>query len=98
MADTEERLASVISGNVVSRLADYLLSLPGKRGPRDTVEVELPLAKKDIAALMSTTPESLSRQLRKLTDAGVISQDMQGRVTITDVNALNDLSSPATKN
>lgn len=98
LADTEERLASVISGNVVSRLADYLLSLPGKRGPRDTVEVELPLAKKDIAALMSTTPESLSRQLRKLTDAGVISQDMQGRVTITDVNALNDLSSPATKN
>src|SRR5690625_399484 len=92
LVDTEERLASVISGNVGSRLADYLLSLPGKSGSRGTVEVELPLAKKDIAALMSTTPESLSRQLRKLTDAGVISQEVQGRITITDVNALSELS------
>ncbi len=98
LADTEARLASVISGSVGSRLADYLLSLPGKHGPQGTVEVELPLAKKDIASLMSTTPESLSRQLRKLTDAGMISQVVQGRITITDVNALNNLSSPTTSN
>lgn len=90
--DTEARLASVISGNVSSRLADYLLSLPAKQGPRGTVEVSLPLAKKDIASLMSTTPESLSRQLRKLTDSGVISQQDPGRITITDVTALSELS------
>ena len=41
--DTEARLASVISGNVSSRLADYLISLPAKPGPRGTVEVSLQL-------------------------------------------------------
>jgi len=46
---------------------------------------------------MSTTPESLSRQLRKLTDSGVISQQDQGRVTITDVTALSALSTPTKK-
>lgn len=90
--DTEARLASVISGNVSSRLADYLLSLPANPGPRGTIEVTLPLAKKDIASLMSTTPESLSRQLRKLTDSGVISQQDPGQITITDVTALSALS------
>lgn len=87
--DTEARLTSVISGDVGSRLADYLLSLPAKPGPHGAIEVTLPLAKKDIASLISTTPESLSRQLRKLTLAGVISQQDQGRITITDVAALS---------
>lgn len=90
--DMEARLASVVSGNVSSRLADYLLSLPAKPGPRGTIDVTLPLAKKDIASLMSTTPESLSRQLRKLTDSGVISQQEQRRITITDVTGLSALS------
>ncbi|MBP1326817.1 CRP/FNR family transcriptional regulator [Leucobacter exalbidus] len=93
--DTEARLATVISGNVSSRLADYLLSLPAKPGNDAAVHVTLPLAKKDIASLMSTTPESLSRQLRKLTDAGVISQQDRGQVTILDVTALSALSTLA---
>lgn len=90
--DTEARLASVISGDVGSRLADYLLSLPAKPGPQESIEVALPLAKKDIASLLSTTPESLSRHLRKLTDSGVISQGSQAQITITDVNALSAMS------
>lgn len=92
LGDTEARLASVISGNVSSRLADYLLALPAVPGSRGAIEVVLPLAKKDIASLLSTTPESLSRQLRKLTDSGTISQRDQGRITITDVTALSALS------
>lgn len=91
--ETEIRLASVVSGNVSSRLADYLLSLPGKPGPQGAIGVILPLAKKDVASFLSTTPESLSRQLRRLTDSGVISQYGQGQITITDAAALNTLSS-----
>ena len=90
--DTEARLASVISGNVSSRLADYLLSLPAKSGARGNIEVVLPLAKKDIASLLSTTPESLSRQLRKLTDSGVITQPEPGQIEITDVTALSTIA------
>ncbi|MDO5738613.1 MAG: Crp/Fnr family transcriptional regulator [Ornithinimicrobium sp.] len=53
--ETESRLASVISDDVSSRLADYLLSLPGRR-VEGHLQVELPLAKKDIASLLDTTP------------------------------------------
>ena len=93
--DTEARLASIVSGNLSSRLADYLISLPGKPGPQGAIEVVLPLAKKDVASLLSTTPESLSRQLRRLTDSGVISQHGQGQITIIDVATLSALSHPA---
>lgn len=92
LSETETRLASVISGDVSSRLADYLLSLPTSAGPDGHPRVVLPLAKKDIASLLDTTPESLSRQLRRLTDSGVITQGSRGRITITDVDALTALS------
>lgn len=87
LEDTETRLASVISGDVSSRLADYLLRLPARRGPAG-LGVELPLAKKDIASLLDTTPESLSRQLRRLSDSGVLQQLPRGRLVITDLDAL----------
>lgn len=93
LSETEERLASVISEDVTSRLARYLLALPTRRGSGTHPEVVLPLAKKDIASLLDTTPESLSRQLRHLTDSGVIVPGPRGTITITDVDALSALSS-----
>lgn len=91
LEETEARLAAVISGDVTSRLADYLLNLPA-RGGEGGRTVRLPLAKKDIASLLDTTPESLSRQLRRLSDSGVIAQRPGGIVTITDIDALLGLS------
>src|SRR5690606_36885261 len=63
---TEERLSAVTSVEVVGRLARYLVDLPAKSSGKDAPLVRLPLAKKDIASLLDTTPESLSRQLRRL--------------------------------
>lgn len=91
LEETEARLASVISADVSSRLASYLLSLPGHHATGE-LTVVLPLAKKDIASLLDTTPESLSRQLRRLQEAGVIVQQDGRNVVITDVDALMDLS------
>lgn len=93
LEETETRLASVISGDVSSRLATYLLSLPGHHAAGE-LEVHLPLAKKDIASLLDTTPESLSRQLRRLRESGLIVQRDGRKVVITDVDALMDLSGP----
>lgn len=90
---TEARLASVISEDVTARLARYLLALPVRRRTGSSPQVVLPLAKKDIASLLDTTPESLSRQLRRLSDSGVILQGARGAITITDVDALSALSS-----
>ena len=91
--ETEARLASVLTGDVRSRVADYLLSLPAAPAHDDAadgaVDVVLPLAKKDIASLVSTTPESLSRQLRRLTDEGVIAQPARDRIRILDVASLS---------
>lgn len=87
LADTERRLVAVISGDVSSRLADYLLSLPARPGEHG-VTVRLPLAKKDVASLLGTTPESLSRQLRRLGDSGVIQADATRTIRILDVDAL----------
>lgn len=94
LEETEARLAAVISGDVSSRLADYLLGLPTHRSAGG-VTVRLPLAKKDIASLLDTTPESLSRQLRRLVDTGVIRQQPGGVVTLTDIDALMLLSADA---
>ena len=104
LEETETRLAALISGDVSSRLADYLLSLPtvasvssspgthseGAAAPHP--EVVLPLTKKDIASLLDTTPESLSRQLRRLEEAGVIEAGPHRRIIITDPDALMALT------
>ena len=92
LEETETRLASVISGDVSSRLADYLMSLPTRRVD-GVPEVVLPLAKKDVASVLGTTPESLSRQLRRLGDSGVIAQRTGRRIALTDLAALSALSS-----
>lgn len=89
---TEERLAAVTSVEVGGRLARYLVDLPAKRSGRDTTRVRLPLAKKDIASLLDTTPESLSRQLRRLQDAGVIELEGARGIRIVDIDRLLHLA------
>lgn len=71
LSQTEHRLNSLTSRDVESRLASYLLGLPSSW--RDHIAtVTLPLAKKDVAALLDTTPESLSRALSRLATRGLI--------------------------
>lgn len=91
LEETEQRLAAAVSGDVSTRLADYLLGLPAEHVDGIMV-VTLPLAKKDIASLLDTTPESLSRQLRRLTDARVIDQRRGREIALTDVDALLELA------
>jgi CRP-like cAMP-binding protein len=90
---TERRLESVISGDVSSRLAEYLLSLHGTRAEGGML-LELPLAKKDIASLLDTTPESLSRQLRRLHESGITENKGARGVLVRDVDSLMDLATP----
>ena len=54
-----------------------VLSLPGRQVEQG-IELELPIAKKDIASLLDTTPESLSRQLRRFQQSGLI-EPLDGR-------------------
>lgn len=91
LGDAESRLNALLSGDVSSRLADYLLSLRGSPTDGGTA-VRLPLAKKDIASLIDTTPESLSRQLRRLRESGVVTGRGARDLVIHDVDALLELA------
>lgn len=87
---TERMLADITSSDVEARLAGYLLDLPARRSSGaegGSLEVRLPLAKKDVASLLGTTPETLSRKLALLAEQQLIT--VSGRtVTILDLQSL----------
>ncbi|MFG2087403.1 MULTISPECIES: Crp/Fnr family transcriptional regulator [unclassified Spirillospora] len=93
LASVERLLAAVTSSDVTARIAAHLLDLPAD--VRDGVPaVRLPMAKKDVAAYLGTTPETLSRSLAALSADGVI--ELRGRrdVVILDVEALDHAAVP----
>ncbi len=86
LESAERFIVEVTDSPVATRVAHYLLDLPGKV-TADGVAVQLPLAKKDVASLLGITPESFSRQLGTLQSAGVIT--VRGRsIEIHDPNSL----------
>lgn len=89
LASTERLLAAVTSSDVTARVAAYLLDLSGSW--RDgALTVQLPMAKKEVASYLGTTPETLSRRLAALVDAGVI--ELRGRrdVRVLEPGALEE--------
>lgn len=72
LGSTEEQLRAVTGDSAGRRVADYLLRLTADAG-RSTVR--LPVAKKDVASQLGITPETLSRKLTQLEDAGLVRLD-----------------------
>jgi CRP-like cAMP-binding protein len=66
-----KRIVSLSLASANTRLARYVLALP-RSDTGAAPEVELPLAKKDLATLMAITPEHLSRILRRWHDARLV--------------------------
>lgn len=66
-----ERVEELSLASSTARLAHYLLRLPS-HVEREGVGIELPFAKKDLAAHLAITPETLSRILRRWQDAGLL--------------------------
>ncbi|HEY3547598.1 MAG TPA: Crp/Fnr family transcriptional regulator [Propionicimonas sp.] len=91
LSATEDRLSSLTSRGVEGRLADYLLGLPSTW--RDGVAtVSFPVAKKHVAALLDTTPESFSRALTSLAARGLIAVGAGRSVSITQPERLQHLA------
>ena len=89
LAETERRMAALASSEVESRLAAYLLELPTSHHGR---HVTLPLAKKDVASLLGTTPETLSRRLAQLAEDGLVRLAGGREVELLDVPGLVELA------
>jgi CRP-like cAMP-binding protein len=81
-----ERVEELSLLHAGSRLARYLLRQPAS-GPAERARIELPLAKKELAAHLSMTPETLSRLLRRWTDQGWIASE-RASVTVLDAGKL----------
>lgn len=93
LASVERQLVAITSSDVTARVAAYLLDLTSTgRGGIPTVR--LPMAKKEIATYLGTTPETLSRRLAELSASGTI--QLQGRrdVLVLDLDALERLAMP----
>ncbi len=65
-----------------ARLAAYLLYLSQKQANTDNVELDI--SKNQLAGILGTTPETLSRTLSRLTREGAIVQRDGRRITIQD--------------
>jgi len=84
-----ELLSELSLASVEGRIAAWLLKRARKSGS-DSFKLGIP--KKELAFKLGTIPETLSRNLKKLTDAGVIRMT-GGDIAIRDVEALEDLAS-----
>lgn len=72
-----------------ARLAAYLLHMSTELRRSD--EVELDVTKGQLATLLGTTPETLSRTLKKLSETGII--EVQGRIIrLLDKDALQGMA------
>ncbi|MDO5618139.1 Crp/Fnr family transcriptional regulator [Kocuria sp.] len=85
LEETEAQLASLADRTVAQRLGDYLITT--SNGVVDQ-PFELPISKKDLASLIGTTPETLSRRLRSLSDQGALSLGSGRWITIRNKGLL----------
>lgn len=70
-----------------------MLALAGGAGAiHEADRVRLPMAKKDVASYLGTTPESLSRALHRLSTDGLIEVGEHGVVDLLDTPALRALA------
>ena len=92
LASTERMLAAMTSTDVATRVAAYLLDCEVISGTAGRVRVRLPAAKKDIASLLGTTPETFSRTLAVLVREQVIRLAGPSELEILDVPRLTDIS------
>lgn len=86
MKDLEDQACFLLMEDVGERLSTWLLAHSEGRS-----EITVPMKWKDLAEYLGTTPETLSRKLKKLENEGVI-RKMGRKVTILDEGKLSAVS------
>jgi CRP/FNR family transcriptional regulator len=78
---------------VPGRLAAYLLFLSERKKGKEKEEVELDVSKNQLASLLGTIPETLSRILARMTREGFIKSSGQRHIRMLDRRGLEELAS-----
>ncbi len=74
LGDADERILHNVSLSVRARFAHLLMVLIDRHGAKaedGSLILKLPLSRQDLAAMIGTSPESMSRTIRKFEDEGV---------------------------
>lgn len=85
-----ERIEELSVPSAATRLARYLLRQPA-RGNAERLEIELSMAKKELAAHLAIVPETLSRILRRWQDVKIVSSDGRA-LSILDSRRLTEIA------
>lgn len=83
---SEKQTTQVGIENVESRIITFLSE--NVEDDKNHTFVTLPMAKKDLASYLGTTPETLSRKLAALEKRGLIQQHPRHRIEIMDLDEL----------
>ncbi|MGI6082462.1 MAG: Crp/Fnr family transcriptional regulator [Limnochordia bacterium] len=87
--EAEQLIAELGLRDVGQRLAAALLRYAEAA---ETNTVSLPISWAELAVRLGTTPETLSRRLRTMTEKGIIEQKAQRLFVVVDHEALSDLA------
>ncbi|NLK22212.1 MAG: Crp/Fnr family transcriptional regulator [Epulopiscium sp.] len=86
---SEKQVTRFATEKVETRIALFLSERVEDEGGR--MEISLPMARKDLASYLGTTPETLSRKLTEFEKEGYIKQIGYKKIKILDLDGLMDL-------
>ncbi|MEC5424920.1 Crp/Fnr family transcriptional regulator [Virgibacillus sp. C22-A2] len=86
---TEKLVGQLSAKDVETRTAAYLIDLAAKK---DSMEIVLPMSKKDLASYLGTTQETISRRLSNFQTNGWIEQKGHRSIKILDKESLTTIS------
>lgn len=94
IAEYEELIEQVVLRDVEQRIANYLLLEIEKNNiinNNGEYEITLPVSKGDLASLIGTTQETLSRKLSLFQDSGWIKLKGQRTISVVDIESLKEI-------
>lgn len=92
LSKLETLVQSLSTKDIEARIAQMLLELAEEFGiqKKDTIEMEIPLTREDMANFIGVTRETISRKLSLLHDEGIIDLIGNKKIVILDIEALKD--------
>lgn len=76
---------------IPQRLASFLLHALTREGDKEINRLELTITQRELAKILGATPEALSRAIRKMSNAGILTMDGRS-IRILDRKALEELA------
>lgn len=94
LTEAESQISGLTLQTIDQRLASWLLSIakPASSQTIHSTLLTLPMPKRDLASMLGTTPETLSRKLSELQAKHILVSEGQRKIRILDWNRLTELT------